>query len=448
MTRSATTRSRGSSPLLSGSFGNFVEWYDWGIFAVLATVFSSQIFAAHDDAASLLQTLATFAVGFAARPIGAVVLSPLGDKLGRKRLLSLAILMMAGGSLVIGLTPGFDTIGVLAPIVFVAARVLQGISAGAEFQSASGFVVEHAPPTRRALYGSATLISAIMGSLCATATGALLTATLDAEALAAWGWRLPFILGAALGLVGLYLRTRAPETPAFEEAADHEKIVRSPLRVVLAEHKVTMLRIFAISVYTSPYYLWTVFLPTYAHLASGLPLDQTFAGGIIALIVMLCALPLLGMLSDRVGRKPMLLVCPVGMTLLAYPMLTLLERPDFWTFLAVDIVGCLLIGCTSATQSATYCELVPTAEVRITAIGVPYNISSALVGGTTPLIATALATSGNGEWVSALVIGLMAFSATVLFFMPEVRGRELGRTANHSRTAVVEPGRSVDGIGA
>lgn len=419
--------------LISGSFGNFVEWYDWGIFAVLATVFSVQIFQNDSDIVSLLRTLITFAVGFAARPLGAIFLSPLGDRIGRKRLLSLAILIMASGSLVLGLTPNYETIGIWSPIIFVIARILQGISAGAEFQSGSSFIVEHAPKGKRGLYGSTMLMTSILGTLAATATGAIVTNVFDPDTLAAIGWRIPFILGAIFGLVGLYLRTKSPETEAFEEIESRGEVLRSPLTSAFKDHKLTMLRIFSISIYTGAYYLWTVFLPTYAHLASGLPLSETLLGGIVALIIMFFVLPIFGRMSDRVGRKPFLLAFCIGMVVFAYPMLRLLEIPNFWVFLAVDIVGCLIVGCISATQSATYCELTPV-EVRTTVMGIPYNISSALVGGTMPLIATALVTAGHGTVVAFVIIGIALFQAAVILFMPEVRGRELNLTTEQLKS--------------
>jgi len=413
--------------LVSGSFGNFVEWYDWGIFAVLATVFSAQIFHSGSDIASLLQTLATFAVGFAARPLGAVLLSPLGDRLGRKRLLVIAILMMSGSSLVLGIIPTYDVIGPLAPIIFVLARVVQGISAGAGFQSGASFIVEHAPEEHRGAFGSVTLLSCILGSLAATGVGALVTNLLPQDALESWGWRLPFVLGALLGVIGLYMRRRVPETPAFESVEERSEIVKSPLVEAFKHHKLTMLRVFAISVYTGTYYLWTVFLPTYAHLASGLPLSQTLLGGIVALMLMAFTLPLYGRLSDRIGRKPLLVAYCVGMILFTYPMLKLLEIPNFGIFLAVDIVGCFIIGLTSATQSTAYCEMIP-ADVRTTVMGVPYNVSSALVGGTMPLIATSLLNAGHGPAVAFVVIGISIFSLIVLLFTHEMRGNPLEAT--------------------
>lgn len=427
MTTTKSKRRRSISTLISGSFGNFVEWYDWGIFAVLATVFSAQIFHSGSDFASLLQTLVTFAVGFAARPLGAILLSPLGDRIGRKKLLSLAILTMAAGSLVLGIVPTYDVIGVWAAVIFVVARIAQGISAGAEFQSASSYIVEHSPVGKRGLFGSVTLMSSILGTLGATATGALVTNLLSDEQLATWGWRVPFILGAALGLIGLYLRTRAPETEAFERAAERGELVKSPIVDAFRHHKLTMLRIFAISSYTGSYYLWTVFLPTYAHLASGLPLDQTLLGGIISLVIMFIALPFLGSLGDRIGRKPMILTHFIAIGVLAVPILLLLEIPSFPLFLVCDIVGCLVVGFVSSTQSATYAEMT-LAESRTTTMGIPYNLSSALVGGTMPLIATALVGTGHGVWVGVILIGISIFSTIVVAAMPEVRGNDLTQT--------------------
>jgi MHS family alpha-ketoglutarate permease-like MFS transporter len=417
----STSRARN---IISGSFGNFVEWYDWGIFGVLAAVFSSQIFHSGSDLASLLQTMVTFAVGFAARPLGAFFLSPLGDKLGRKRLLTLAITMMALGSLILALTPPYSWIGIASPIIFVIARLLQGVSGGAEYQSGASFIVEHSPEGKRGLVGSTALMSSIAGSLGATLTGTIVTTVFPADVLAAWGWRIPFLLGAGLGLVGLYLRSRVPETEVFEELKKDDEIQQSPVKEVFRDHKLTMLRVFAISSYTGVYYLWTVFLPTYSHLASGMPLPKLLAGSAVSLIIMFCALPLLGLLSDKIGRKPLLMTHSVLIILLGYPLLKLLEIPNFGLYMAIDIFGCLIVGLTSATQSTTYCEMTPP-QIRTTAIGIPYNISSALIGGTIPLIATALVSAQAGAWLALVIGAIAAFSLIVVAFMPEVRGRSL-----------------------
>lgn len=410
--------------IISGSFGNFVEWYDWGIFGVLAAVFSSQIFHSGSDLASLLQTMVTFAVGFAARPLGAFFLSPLGDKLGRKRLLTLAITIMAMGSLVLAITPPYSWIGVASPIIFVVARLAQGISGGAEFQSGASFIVEHSPEGKRGMFGSTALMSSIAGSLGATLTGTVVTTAFSAEALAAWGWRIPFLIGAILGLIGLYLRSRVPETEVFEEMKKENEIQQSPVREVFRDHKVTMLRVFAISSYTGVYYLWTVFLPTYSHLASGMELSKLLAGSAVCLVVMFCVLPFYGRLSDKIGRKPLLLAHSILIILLGYPMLKLLEVPNFGLYMVIDMLGCLIVGLTSATQSTAYCEMTPP-QIRTTAIGIPYNIASALVGGTLPLVATALVSAKAGVWLALVIGGIAAFSLIVVSLMPEVRGRSL-----------------------
>jgi MHS family alpha-ketoglutarate permease-like MFS transporter len=284
--------------------------------------------------------------------------------------------------------------------------------------------VEHSPEGKRGLFGSAALMSSILGSLGATLTGTLVTSLFPADILAAWGWRIPFLIGAILGLIGLYLRSRVPETEVFEELKEENEIQQSPIREVFRDHKLTMLRVFAISSYTGVYYIWTVFLPTFSHLASGMPLPKLLAGSAVSLIIMFCVLPFYGHLSDKIGRKPLLLTHSILIIVLGYPMLKLLEIPNFGLYMLIDIVGCLIVGLTSATQSTTYCEMTPP-QIRTTAIGIPYNISSALIGGTFPLIATALVSAQAGVWMALIIAVIGAFSLIVVAYMPEVRGRSL-----------------------
>src|SRR6476646_579477 len=219
-------RHRPNRPInvIAGTIGHFVEWYDWYIYGLLAVVFAGQIFPSHSQFASLMAALLTYAIGFIVRPFSGIIISPLADRYGRKIVLTLTVSGMALGSLIIALTPGFVTIGYLAPIMFVIACILQGISAGSEQQSAITFMVEHAPPNRRGLFGSFTNMASGLATLAATGSAAIVTAAFAPAELAAWGWRIPFLVGGILGLIGLLLRSRADETPEFEASAvvDHK----------------------------------------------------------------------------------------------------------------------------------------------------------------------------------------------------------------------------------
>jgi MHS family alpha-ketoglutarate permease-like MFS transporter len=380
-----------------GAVGNIVEWYDWGAYALMAAVFAKQIFPAHDALTSLIAALITYAVGFLFRPLGSVLLSPYGDRVGRRRLLSLTILLMGVGSILIAVTPPYAVIGVASPILFLVARVIQGISAGGEFQSSSAYLVEHAPPDRRGLIGSMQLVSIAVATMVASGVSGLTTALIPQPMLGQWGWRIPFVLGAVIALYGLYLRRSAPETPAFEEVEREKTLEPHPLRALLRDHRLDCLRVVAIQITTVPYYMWTVFLPTYAHLTSGLPLQQGLLGATIGLLVFIFALPLVGHLSDRFGRKP---------------------------FLAVQVGGLLLMACIDGVMAATVCEFFPT-RVRASGIGVPYALTAAVFSGTAPLVATYFISRGQPMAIAFYVIAICVFAGIMYLQMPETRTRTL-----------------------
>ncbi|MGH3360116.1 MAG: MFS transporter [Nocardioidaceae bacterium] len=422
--------------VMRGGIGNFIEWYDWTVYGLLAALFAQQIFPNTDETLSLLATLGSFAIGFVARPLGSVLLSPYGDRHGRRRLLSLTIVIMGACSLVIAVTPSYGSIGIFAPLIFVVARLIQGVSAGAEFQSASAYVVEHAPPDRRALYGSAQLISIGAAILAATATSSLITQVIPEPALSTWGWRIPFALGAVMSLYGLYLRMHAPESPSFEHVAATGRIRRNPIRSSLRQHPVSWLRVVAIQMMTVPFYLWTVFLPTYANLSSGLPLAQGMIGSTIALLVFTVTLPFAGVFSDRVaGRRPMLLFSSLGFVLLAYPLLQLLKQDSFALFLLADVVGCLLMVPLYSVMAAAFCELFPP-EVRTSGIGVPYAITTAVFGGTIPLIATSLIGAGHPDLIAAYVMAVCLVAAAVYWKMPETVHAKLDEPVDDTRRSL------------
>jgi MHS family alpha-ketoglutarate permease-like MFS transporter len=411
--------------IFAGALGNMIEWYDWTIYGLFAGAFSKEIFPAEDQTTSVIAVLITFAVGFLMRPVGSIVLSPLGDRHGRRRLLALTIILMGIGSLMVALTPTYATIGIASPIILLAARLLQGFSAGGEFQGSTVYLVEHAPPDHRAFHGSVQLVSIGLAILLANGVSVLTTRLVPAPEFSDWGWRLPFLIGALMSFYGLYIRWRLPETPAFAAAERRQEIVRNPMVSALREHPRETLYVFAIQATTVMFYLWTVFLPTYANLVGGLPLPRGLLGGTIALAVFCVAVPLWALVSDKIGRKPVLIGAAVGFFILAYPMFGALGTGDFSTFLAVDIAGCTLIAMIDGVMSAVFCELFPT-RVRTSGIGIPYAICSALLGGTTPLLAAWFIRLGQPLWIAYYVMAIALAAGAVFTRMPETRGRSLG----------------------
>jgi MFS family permease len=288
--------------MVAGTIGHFVEWYDWYIYGLLAAVFSSQIFPGDDPFASLVAALLTYAVGFVVRPLSGIIISPLADRFGRRRILTLSISGMALGALIIGLTPSFATIGYAAPALFLVARILQGISAGSEGQSAIAFMVEHAPANRRGLFGSFTNMASGLATLAATGAAAMVTSAFAPADLAAFGWRIPFVVGGILGVVGLILRARADETPEFEATAlVDQKSAAARLIDLLREHPKALLQAAALSAPAVAYYTWATFLPTYAKLTTGRDLASTLAGSVIGLALLVIIVPTCGALSDRLA---------------------------------------------------------------------------------------------------------------------------------------------------
>jgi MHS family alpha-ketoglutarate permease-like MFS transporter len=354
------------------------------------------------------------------------VLSPLCDKIGRKKLLSLTILLAGLGSLAIALCPDYATIGIMAPIIVSLARLLQGFSAGGEFQIAITFLNEHAKPRYRAFSASPQTVCIGLGILTACAVAGLVTHFLPPHALNTWGWRLPFLLGAVMSLYGFAARRGLGETPAFEEISRGRRTSAMTILRSLASFKREVLLVFIIEMNVVQYILFLVFLPSYAHLTTGLPVSVGFSGSVIATVIYCAVSPPLSLLSDYIGRKPLFIAGAVLFLLFTYPLLhALTSSPGFSTFLLVAITGSIFVATTGAPFSTTLAELFPTA-IRATGIGVPYAVSIALFGGTTPIVMVWLQNKGGVMWVSAYVMAISLLSLIVyLTLLPETRGRSL-----------------------
>ncbi len=426
---------RRKANLVAGTVGHFVEWYDWYIYGLLAAVFSSQIFPSESAFASLIAAFLTYAIGFLVRPLSGIIISPLADKYGRRRILTYAVSGMAVGALIIGLTPSFDSIGYAAPILFVVARVIQGISAGSEGQSAIAYMVEHAPANRRGLFGSITNMASGLATLVATGAAAIVTSVFTPDDLAAYGWRIPFIIGGIFGIIGLVMRARSDETPEYEAVNGDEKAsARSRLKDLLRNHHKQILQAAALSAPAVAYYTWATFLPTFANLTTGRDLSQTLAGSVIGLVLLVIVVPLTGYVSDRLGRRKIFpIIGATGMVVLFYPLLLLMQQPGFWVYTAVAASGWVVLGIWQAVYPTIQAELFP-AAVRVSGIGFAHQLVIAVFGGTAPLIAAAFVGAGQPMLVAVYMIVVVAISLAVYLTLPETGRKEGQALVNEADT--------------
>jgi MFS transporter, MHS family, alpha-ketoglutarate permease len=410
--------------ILAATLGTVVEWTDWLIYATFASVLANQFFPSTDATASLLSVLAVFAAGFAIRPVGGAVLGAFGDRYGRKRGLTLSISLMAGASFVIGICPTYASIGVAAPIVLVIARLVQGFSAGGEFGSASTFLIESAPNGRRAFAGSWQHLAVNAGVLVAVSVGYALTFLADDEGMNTWGWRAGFIVAGTMGWVALWIRSAVAETEIFKDRARHSDQRTNPFRSLLGQHRGAAIRVIGIAMAGNLLnYLWLVHYPTYVHTSTGMPLRSALLASMIAITVSLLAIPFVGILADRVGRRPVLLAFALGSMLFAWPSLALVQN-DFERILVLQTTAMLLLSGFAATCAAVMAEQFP-AEVRATGVGFPYAVSVTLFGGTAPYVVTALSSSSYGNYTWVYVAAVCAVGAIVYARMPETKGIDL-----------------------
>ncbi|MBI1397806.1 MAG: MFS transporter [Betaproteobacteria bacterium] len=394
--------------------GNLLEWYDFAIYGYLATIVSRAFFSSADEVAALLATFATFGVGFVVRPLGGIVIGRLGDVRGRKVALTLTMFLMAAGTVTIGLIPTIDHIGVAAPILLVAARLVQGFAAGGEWGGSTAFIVEWAPHGRRGLYGSFQQASVAAGMLLGSAVAAVCSSLLSAQAMESWGWRIPFLLGGVLAPVGLYIRRSISETPAFEAA--RASAVRRPgegLRLAGKALGFTVL-------WTVAYYTMLSYMPTFTQKFAGLTRTQALWSNTVGLLVLVVTVPLAGHLSDRLGRKPLLLACCVGFAVLCFPLFrVLLEQPSLVTVIGIQVLFALMIATFSGPGPAAIAEIFPT-HLRSTWMSAGYSVAAALFGGFAPFIATWLiARTGSPLSPTIYVIGAAVVSTFVIVRLRE-----------------------------
>lgn len=373
---------------LAASTGNFVEWYDFGLYGFLAPVLAMQFFPAVAPAAALMATFAVFGVAFVTRPLGSLVFGFLGDRLGRRKTLSGVILLMSVSTFAIGALPTWASIGVLAPILLLIARMVQGFSAGGELGGAITYITEYAPTTRRGLYGSWVFVTQGLGSIAGALLVVAMSSSFGAEPMSEWGWRVPFLLALPIGLVGLYLRLAARETPSFAAIEESDALAAKPLRAAVGKHRRELLQVTGIAVTTTTTMLMvSALVPALLVETVGLTTAEALRASIVGLATFVVLAPLLGALSDTIGRKPLMLATPIAAVVLAFPAFLLFATGDA----LAAIAGCALLGLVLApfagAGAAALAELFPT-SLRYTGLAVGSAIAIAVVGGFAPLLLT------------------------------------------------------------
>ncbi|HEV2675501.1 MAG TPA: MFS transporter [Aliidongia sp.] len=404
--------------VVASVIGNGLEWFDFLSYAYFASTIARVFFPLDDHTASLLLTLGVFAAGFIVRPIGGVLLGLYADRAGRKRALTLLIALMAAGTLLIAVTPAYATIGLAAPALVILARLIQGLSVGGEFGSAAALLTEYAPPGRRMFYGSFQMASQGVALLLASGFGYVLTKALDAQALQDWGWRVPFLFGALIGPVGVYIRHNVGESPEFLalQAARAAAIDRAP-RVPLSPSAV-ICGIGVIAVGTALNYLWHSYTPTYVVEQLHLPISAALGGSTLAGLIAIVAYPLSGWLADRVGAFRLFFPAVIGFALAAYPLYAYVATtPSVERLLTAQIISTLFLSLMSGPHPGMLAALFPTAN-RSTGIALSYNIAVTLFGGLAPVTVTWLiAVSGSAMMpayyqIMAAVLSLILVAAT------------------------------------
>ncbi|TDD89194.1 MFS transporter [Saccharopolyspora karakumensis] len=407
--------------ITAATIGNLTEWYDFGVYAYLATTIGKVFFPSSSTTTQLLATFGTFAVAFLVRPLGGMFFGPLGDRVGRTKVLAATMIMMAIGTFCIGIIPSYETIGIAAPALLLLARLVQGFSTGGEYGGAMTFIAEYTPDRRRGFFGSFLEFGTLVGFILGAGTVALLTAALSEQDMLSWGWRIPFLVALPMGLIGLYLRLKLGETPAFakhseERAQDEKRTKREEFRFIFVENWRAMVAcVGLVLTYNVACYMFFSYMPTYmsVELKSDISDTESNLLQVGVMSAMLLVITFIGRLSDRVGRRPVLLAGAGSMVVLAFPALLLIQVGTTASAFAGLLLMGLMVVFFAATMTSALPALFPT-EVRQGALSISFNVSVSLFGGTTASVMTALiAVSGDLMWpayylVAAGVIGGLA----------------------------------------
>ncbi|MFF8895636.1 MFS transporter [Brevibacterium casei] len=412
--------------MVAVGIGNFMEWFDFAIYGYFAAIIGAQFFPSGDPTAEMLSSLAVFAVGFISRPFGALILGPIGDKFGRRTVLIITVLGMGTITALIGATPSYAVIGIAAPIIIVILRLAQGAFAGSEWTSAAAYIGESAPAGKRAIYASVVTGTAGLAFLVGTVTAAVLTGVMDEASLNSWGWRLPFVASLVMAVVAIYIRRKLVDTPVFEElerkrATDSVEPTATSAKAKAFVMTLAFAGIFGVSLY----YLIT-FMNNFLSTSVGMDrLDALVVCGIV-MAIYVAFNPLVGVLTDRWGRRPVLFTGLIGLIVWSIPAFMLMSTGSMWLSGVALTIFAFFVACTAVVNNVLLVEVFP-ASIRATGSAIGYNVAYALLAGPGPLIAAALV-ANTGLLISPAfyVVGVAVLALAVLApMLKETKGIDI-----------------------
>jgi MHS family proline/betaine transporter-like MFS transporter len=403
--------------IAAGAIGNVLEWYDFAVYGYFAAAIGRTFFPSEDPVAQILAAFGIFAVGFLMRPVGGALIGYIGDRLGRRAALTFSVAAMAIPTFLVGVLPGYHTLGIAAPILLTLLRMIQGLSVGGEYTTSIVFMVEHAGPGSRGMIGAVGCCGAAIGILAGSASGAALASMMSEAALESWGWRIPFVLGLVVGLAGFVLRRGIHEE-------EKTRKVRSPLVETLSNHRPLLLRLAALSVFNSVgFYVMFVYIVSWLQLADGIAPARALGINTISMALLPPVMVATAWLSDRVGRRPVVMAATAFGFVAAWPLFWLMHSADDAVVLLGQLGFVLAVGAFVGCQPAIMVETVP-AEVRCTAIAVGYNVTLGVIGGLSPLVATWLVERTVNDYSPAFMI----MASAAISFLAVLSFKETFRT--------------------
>lgn len=422
MNSSQITTAQRIKAIVGGSIGNLVEWYDWYAYAAFSIYFSSSFFPGSSLTAQLLNTAGIFAVGFLMRPVGGWLFGSIADKIGRKKAMTFSVLLMSFGSLLIALTPTYETIGVFAPILLLTARLLQGLSVGGEYGVSATYLSEMATSNRRGFYSSFQYVTLIGGQLIALGIQLILQKLLLTESqLEDWGWRIPFFIGALLSVIALYLRSNLHETEAFENKKNLNEKKKGSVKELL-QHPKALLTVVGLTLGgTLAFYTYTTYMQKFLVNTVQLTKEQSTLISFISLFIFACLQPVFGALSDKIGRRPLLLSFGILGTIFTYPLLSgLSTTTSMWGAFFLIMSALIIVSGYTSINAVVKAELFP-AEVRALGVGLPYALTVAVFGGTAEYLALWLKQENVEHYFYWYITACIFFSLMVYAGMKDTK---------------------------